>query len=109
MGILDFFKGINAEEKLRKEALKTLNCVISPAMRAKVDNNRDVAWLISDQILDMAKSGKIDEQLICMMPSDIVERIRDFVKHCAHSSLSKNEVAHVLEKAQNEFLDSFTN
>lgn len=95
----------DTEEELREKALKTLNCVVNPAMRAKM--NKDIAWLLSDQILSMVKSGEIDEQLIGVMPSDIKAQIRIFANQCQTSTLSDNEIADILDDAQNEFLKSF--
>ena len=96
----------SAEDELREVAIKTLNCVVTPAMRAKM--NRDVAWLFSDQIISMVKTGEIDEQLIGVMPSNIKAQIRDLANRCTQSSLSEGEVADILEDAQNEFLKPFT-
>lgn len=96
----------SAEDELREVAIKTLNCVVTPAMRAKM--NRDVAWLFSDQIISMVKNGEIDEQLIGVMPSNIKAQIRDLANRCTQSSLSEGEVADILEDAQNEFLKPFT-
>ena len=94
------------EDELREEALKTLNCVVTPAMRAKM--TRDLAWLFSNQIISMVKSGEMDEQIVGVMPSNVKAQIRDLANRCAQSSLSDGEVADILEDAQNEFLKIFT-
>lgn len=94
------------EDELREEALKTLNSVVTPAMRAKM--TKDIAWLFSDQIISMVKSGEIDEQLIGVMPSSIKAQIRDLSNRCTHSSLSDGDISDILEAAQNEFLKTFT-
>lgn len=94
-----------AEDELREEALKTFSYIATSAPRDKM--NKDVARLLSGTIIDMAKSGKIDEQLLEVMPSNLKAQIRVLVNLCSQSTMSSDEIADVLDDAENEFLKAF--
>lgn len=94
-----------AEDELREEALKTLNCVFPPAMRA--DMTKDMAWLFSGHVLDMVKTKEIDEQVVGVMPSHIKAQVRVLVELCKQSSMSDDEISDILDDAQNEFVKAF--
>ncbi len=95
----------NAEEELRNEAIKTLNCVFPPAMSAKM--TRDMAYLFSGHVIDMVKTKEVDEQVVGVMPSHIKAQVRVLVELCKQSTLSDDCISDILEDAQNEFLRAF--
>lgn len=93
------------ECKLREETLKTLDCVITPAMRAKMDYN--IATIITSQMLEMVKSGEIDERIEAAMSAKMVVQMRNLTALFKQSSLSEGNINDILEDAKNEFLKPF--
>ena len=105
MCIRDRGKVSDSEYKLREEAIKTFDVVITPTMRAKFDYN--IAYIITSQVIEMVKLGEINESIGAAMSSDMIMQIQNLIVLCRQTSLSGDEIIDILEDAQNEFIKTF--
>lgn len=95
----------DSEYKLREQALKTFDVVITPTMRAKFDYN--IAYIITSQVIEMVKLGEINESIGAAMSADMIMQIQNLIVLCRQTSLSGDEIIDILEDAQNEFIKTF--
>ena len=96
----------NAEDELREKILNTLNCVIAP-MRQRTEVNQDMASVFSDVIINMVKEGKVEGQIVDVLPLNVKAQVQGIVNYYLHSSLSDDEREAVIKDAQEDFLKTF--
>ena len=92
---------------LREKAIETFNSlVVNEKMKNKL--NEDSAWLISDNIIKMAKTGIIGKELARVLPDKCKQNIRELSSMIANTDLSEVEVANILEEVQQEFIYAYS-
>ena len=95
----------NDAEVLRSIALDTFNGMTTREMRNNM--NKDIAWLLTDQVITMVKQGQIDDGLSKVFPESIKSQIMKLISNYKQTTLSEEDANDILEDAQNEFLKGF--
>ncbi len=95
-------KGYSIEEDIRMKALEIFEGIVPESRRAEM--NQDMAWLISDQMIQMLLSGKIDEKIKQSLPHNAKNKIQDFISFCSSNDVSKESLADLLDVVQQDFI-----
>ncbi len=96
---------IEIEEEIKSRALEIFERIIPESRRAEM--NQDIAWLISDQMIQMLLSGKIDEKIKQSLPHNAKNKIQDFISFCSSNDVSKESLADLLDVVQQDFISKF--
>lgn len=75
----------------------------------KVTMNEDIAWLISDQTIEMVKSGQIESQIKSILPTSIISNITKLNNIYSAGQINKEHFNDILENTQQEYIQSYKN
>jgi hypothetical protein len=94
--------------KLKATFLSLLTNMVPESKREVV--NQDLAALFADQASSMIKSGQIDGQLASVLPSNVIQLIKDCYSIINdNNELTEEQIDDVLSNVKDEYIKTFKN